>query len=383
LSTTGIQANWGTSQATVNGELKDWGKLLCNFKFSVKPLDATDAAGFFLKDTGYVLDGKGSGNGTITGPLEKIKVAGAAVLPAGVVSAPVSEKGDVFKFPFQNLNASFVYHEAIFSVTSAELGIFRGKIKGNGKVFLASEPIRFEFASNIDNLMSEDFLKQNTKYPGMLTGAINGGCNGKGDTLGLASLNGDAKLGMPKGTYNSPPFLKQIAKQLNVPQLASGTIDNVSGDYKIANGRISSNNVLAKAGEDRVTFVGSVGLDTTLDGEARFQLNRKTALKSNVLRELIGNEPSVEIPVTIKGTFMSPSVGIPLERMLKEAAERRAKSAVKKEAGKVLDRLFGGKKQATPATASATAAPAQKPAPKKNVGDQLKDLGKNLKNLFR
>ena len=398
LTTTGVTAGWGRSTATVSGELKDWAKFVSNFKYTVNPLDATDAAGFFLKDTGYVFDGKGSGNGTITGPLAKIKVAGTAAIPTGVITAPVSEKGDVFKFPFQKLTASYNYTESVFSVTSAELDMFRGKVKASGKVFLASEPIRFEFDSNLNNLMTEDFLKQNTKYPNMLTGGLNGSFTGRGNTLGLAEISGDAKLGMPKGTYNSPPFLKQIGDKLNAPQLASGTIDNVSGDYKIANGRISSNNVLAKAGEDRVTFVGSVGLDTTLDGEARFQLNRQTALKSNILREMIGDEASVEIPVTIKGSFMSPSVGIPLDRMLKDAAERRAKSAVKKEGGKLLDKLFGVKRQpdapvatqTTPvapaagtATSTSTVQPIKQETPQKKIENKIKDLGKNLKNIFR
>jgi hypothetical protein len=396
LTTSGVTAGWGTSKAKVTGELTDWGKLVSNFKFVVSPLDATDAAGFFLKDTGYVFDGKGTGSGAITGSLEKIKVAGVASVPAGLVTAQVSEKGEVFKFPFQKLSANFSYSESVFSITSSEFDIFSGKVKADGKVFLASEPIRFEFNSNLNNLMTQEFLKQNTKYPDILTGAMNGSFAGRGNTLGLVELNGDAKLSMPKGTYNSPPFLKQIADKLNAPQLASGTIDNAAGDYKISGGRISSNNVLAKAGEDRVTFVGSVGLDTTLDGEARFQLNRQTALKSNVLKELIGDDASIEIPVTVKGSFMSPSVGIPLDRMLRDAAERRAKSAVKKEAGKALDRLFGGKSKPaaqtatatvpaapTAGTATATVQPAPKQSPQKQIENKLKDLGKGLKNIFR
>ncbi len=385
LTTTGLSAEWGSSKATVTGELKDWGKLVSDFKFAVSLLDATDAAGFFLKDTGYLFAGKGSGSGSITGPLEKIKVIGNAVVPSGLVTAPVSEQGEVFKFPFQKLAVAFSYTESVFSVPSAEFDMFRGRVKGKGKVFLASEPIKFEFDSNLDNLMTEDFVKQNTKYPGIITGGLNGSFAGRGNTLGLSDLSGDAKLSMPKGTYNSPPFLKQIADKLNAPQLASGTIDNVAGDYKIANGRISSNNVLAKAGEDRVTFVGSIGLDATLDGEARLQLNRLTALKSNVLRELIGDETSIEIPVTIKGSFMSPAIGMPLDRMLKEAVGRRAK----KEAGKALEQIFGGKKKTTaPAapgsgSAASTAQPTQQQAPQKNIENKLKDLGKNLKNIFR
>ena len=396
LTTSGVKVSWGSSKATISGGLKDWAKLVSDFKFDVNPLDVTDAAGFFLKETGYSVTGSGTGNGAITGALEKIKVAGVASMPNGLVTAPVSARGDVYTFPFQKLKANFLYTELVFSITSAELDIFRGKVNASGKVYLASEPIRFEFDSKLGNLMTQDFLKQNTKYPDALTGAVNGSFAGRGNTVGLAALSGDATLAMPKGAYKSPPVLKQISEKLNVPQLASGPIDNLTGDYKIANGRISSNNVLAKAGEERVTFVGSVGLDTTLDGEARFQLSRATVLRSNVLREIIGDEATLEIPVSIKGSLMSPSVGIPLDRMLQDAAQRRAKSAVKKEAGKVLNRLFGGGKQqpaAQTATATAPVAPVSgtatataqpvKQSPQQKIESQIKDLGKDLKNIFR
>lgn len=410
LTTSGLRADWGSSKALVNGQLKDWAKFVTDFKFSVDPLDLTDAAGFFLKGSGYVVEGKGTGSGSITGAVEKIKVDGVASIPAGLFAAPVSAKGDLFKFPYKNLTARAVYFDKVLNVNSAELDLFSGKVNASGKVFLANEPITFEFDTKVKSLMTQEFLAINSSYKNVVQGGLDGSFVAKGNTNGLATLNGNASLAMPKGSYNSPPVVKQISQQLNAEHLASGTIENVAGDYVISGGRITSKNTVGKSKDGKVTFVGSVGLDATLDGEAQFQIKREACQQSKVLRDLVGNAEFLEIPISLKGSFMSPSVGIPLDRMLQKVAERKVKDSLQKEAGKALGKLFGIKSEpagqvATPAapvsteapviapsipapagqiaTSTPTPAPAPvpPPTPQKKIEDKIKDIGKDLKDL--
>lgn len=405
LTAKNITANWGKSKVRVNGQLKDWAKFISDFKYIVEPLDVTDAAGFFLKDTGYVVQGNGTGNGTITGPIEKIKVDGVASVPVGLVTAVISEKGEKFKFPYKDLTAKFAYTDQIFNVSSADLTLFSGRVNASAKFFLASEPMKFEFVANATDVQTQEFLKENTTHAGVLTGGVNGSFTGRGNTLGLASIDGDANLAMPKGTYNSPPMIKQIADKLNAPQLASGTINNAAGNGKITGGRISSNNIMGTSNHGKVIFLGSIGLDATIDGETRFQINNQACQSSNILRELVGNAEFLEIPISLKGSLMSPSIGMPLDRMIKDAAQRRGKEAVQKEAGKFLDKLLGGGKKAEPAAAPVAAPaaadtpqsaspaaqpavqPAAQPAPQPTQQQQaekaIKDLGKGLNKLFK
>lgn len=405
LNTTGLKADWGKSQATVTGTMKNWAKFITDFKFVVTPLDVTDVAGFFLKDTGYKVEGSGTGNGSITGAVAEIKVDGVASVPVGLFAAPVSEKGDLFKFPFKALQARAVYHAGVLTVSSATMELFSGKVNASGKVFVDKDPIAFEFDTKINQLMTEQFLAENTKYKDILRGGLDGTFAAKGNTTGLVSLNGNASLAMQKGHYNSPPFVRQIADQLNAPQLASGPIDNAAGEYLINGGRINAKNMMGKSKDGKVTFLGSVGLDATLDGEAQIQLTRAACQQSNVLKQLVGNSEYLDIPVTLKGSFMSPSVGLPLDRMLKDVAEKRAKETVQKEAEKALGKLFGikggGSTPAPVASApveTAPAAPAGTPAPEtasqtvqpvpqepqspqKKIENKIKDVGKELKNL--
>jgi len=157
---------------------------------------------------------------------------------------------------------------------------------------------------------------------------------------------------------------------------------------------------MVKTRDGRLNFVGSIGLDATLDGEAQLQLKKEVCQKSNVLRQLIGNAETLDVPVTVKGPFTSPSVGLPLDRMLKDAAERRLKESAQKEIGKLLGIKTGGQSAPVPAPETASATPATgelqpnvsapstpqasapvQQSPQQKIEDKIKDVGKELKNL--
>ncbi|GAB4283037.1 MAG: hypothetical protein Kow0029_28900 [Candidatus Rifleibacteriota bacterium] len=394
LKTTKLEARWGTSAIELSGSLKDWGKLMTDFSYSVKPLDATDAAGFFLKDYGYKFQGIGSGTGKITGAVEKIVVTGQAEIPEGIFSAPISKANkDEFKFPFTKLAATFKYFNKVFEIQKADFDIFSGKVSASGKVFLDKEPIAFEFVTNLSQVETSAFLRQNTKFGNVLKGGLDGKADIKGNANGLASVNGLASLSMPKGSYNSPPVIRNICEQLNASHLASGTIENVSGDYTISAGRISSKNTMARSKYGKMVFIGSVGLDTSLDGTMNLEIVRSACLQSQVLKQLIGDEEYLKVPVTLKGSLISPSVSIPLDRMLKDVAQKKVKSSLEKTAKEALGKIFGKEKpkeqsdqQAQPnqpVTNQTSPAPAPEEKPVKKLENKIKDIGKDLKKIFK
>lgn len=368
LDSESLTAYWGTSKANVSGNLKDWAKFITNFKFTVSPLDITDAAGFFLKDSGFEVLGTGTGNGSVTGALEKIKVDCLANVPVGTVTAVITEGGESMKFPYQKLTARAIYCNNILDVATASLKLFDGDITAKAKVNLASEPILFDVDANINQLMTQEFLKVNAdaKYHKTLEGGINGTAKFTGNTTGLNSINGNASLAMPKGSYDSPDVIKKIADKLKKPSLASGTIENLSGDYVISDGRISSNNTMGTSKDNKVVYRGSIGLDTTLDGSLDFELGKATC-DSGYLKELIGNSETLKLSSKVKGSLTSPSIDLPLSDI--------AKKSVTNELNKILEKnnLGGAKDKVEKAAEKIT----------DKLGDVGNKLGKSLKKLFK
>jgi hypothetical protein len=387
-----VTGKWGESSFTVEGRLKDWGKLITDFSYSVKPLNAGDAAGFFLAETGYSITGTGEGSGKIVGPLEKIEVTGKAQIPSGEFVAPISEETkEVFRFPFQKLETAFKYFNQVFEIESATTDIFTGKISANGKIYLDKDPIEFAFKTKLDKIETNEFLRTNTKAAGAVRGPFDGNADIKGNTTGLNSIEGNASLVMKEGRYQSPAVVKKIADQLKAPQLASGPIENLNGDYQISGGRISSKNTMATSEYGKMNYIGSIGLDASLDGTMNLDIVRKVCLQSPVLKQLIGKDEYLSIPVSLKGNLMSPSVGLPLDRMLKKSVEKRVRDEVEAKAKDALGKIFGGKKktETTSETKAGDADSSEKSSQqnqqdeKKKIQNKIKDVGKNLKKIFK
>jgi hypothetical protein len=336
----GLSAYWGSSKATISGTVSDFEQLLTDMSFVVEPLNITDAAGFFLKGSGYEVEGVGKGKGKVAGPLSDIRVTCEAEAPLGIVKAELIENSDVFRFPYKALKADCVFYKNVLRVNAASLEIFDGNITAVGSADIGVEPIAFDFDTKLNLLKAEAFLKENVdkKYHDTLVGGINGQLKLKGDVTGLSSLMGSANLAMPSGAYNSPPLLKKVAEKLNAPKFASGSIKNYFGTTRIEKGRMISDDSALEVQGGKMSFTGSVGLDTTIAGTGKLTLNKELFKDDQTMLTLFTGKDSLDLPVTIKGTLVSPDVGIPMDDMLKKAKEK-VKAAVTdsiKELGKDL-----------------------------------------------
>ncbi len=379
-----LTAYWGKSKASVKGVVKDFEKLLTDIKFAVEPLDITDAAGFFLADSGYVVEGLGKGEGSVSGPLSDIKVLCKATAPVGIVKAELIENADVFKFPYKNLVADCEFYKNILNVKTASLNLFEGKVQAEGKVDIGVEPIAFDFKTNLDMLKTEEFLKVNVdkKFHDSLAGGIKGNFNVKGDVTGLSSLMGNADLAMPSGSYSSPPVLQKVAEKLKSPKFASGKINNYYGTTRIEKGRMISDNSVLEIPGGRMSFSGSVGLDTTLDGDGKLTLNKELFSDNQSMQVLFADKNTVDLPVILRGTLVSPDVNVPLDDMLKKAKDK-LKSAVGgtlKEIGKDLkDSLLNRSKSSGPDAKQAVGTDGGEEKSQKTVEDEKAKIKENLK----
>jgi hypothetical protein len=397
LQTKNLQANWGSSTVRLDGAMTDWASFRLDLGYVVEPLDLTDIGGFFLKGTGYQMTGMGNSRGKVTGPIAQIVLAGQANAPSLTFVAPVTQGGETFRFPVENVAVTYRYTDGLLTVQKVTGGMFGGTIDGSGNVYLKREPLMFDLDVRGAKVRTERFLAINTKLKDALTGPVDLTFIATGTTVGLNSLNGRSTLSMAQGSYQAPPFAAQIFQQLELGHLSSGTITNANGGFLFQNGRMNSNDLLFKSSAGSMTYKGSVGLDTTLDGTAEMQLPRQTCQGSRILRDLVGNSPTLDIPVGVKGSIMSPRIDLRLDTLVKRAAEQKAK-------GFLTDLLRGGKSSpseqgalassavqvdgAPPAGSLATGTvpaspPPKPPDPVKKIESEIKNIGKDLKKIFK
>ncbi|NLM16421.1 MAG: hypothetical protein GX221_01745 [Candidatus Riflebacteria bacterium] len=333
LSTEEVRANWGTSVLKAKGKIESWSELKTYFDFKAEPLDLTDAAGFFLSDTGLKVTGTGGGGqGKLFGPLTKVRLEAKATVPEGSINAATLEKLPPIKFPYQNMKTDIIYQDGILEISSGTFDIFEGQVAVAGKVFLASEPISYDFKTSLNKIKSERFIGTNfgEERKNMVTGETQGFFNIRGNSAGLSSLDGEGELRISTGTYHMPNIFKTIAAKLNTPEIASGTIENLKGALMLKQGRIYSENAKFATTEGNLGYKGFLGLDGGLDGELSIELSPEICASNEVLKKISPSGGNLKLQAGLKGALMSPSVSFDIENLVKEKAKDSLKGAAKK-----------------------------------------------------
>ncbi len=359
---------WGSSTVRVTGRIEDLAVFKTSFDYSVAPLDLTDIGGFFLGSTGYKVTGAGNGRGKIRGPIEKLVIDGMANIPTGVFEAPVSKTNPAtFKFPFTNLAAPFRFTEGVLELTGIRADVFSGKLESSGKVFVKETPIRFQFDSKATSLSVQDFFALNSSQKNVLTGGLDFSFKANGNTTGLDSLDGASTVNMKDGKYQTPPVAAQIFELLNAKNLASGNLSGVNGTFIFKGGKMNSNDLMFRSSMGNATYKGTVGLDTSLNGTMYLNLTSQACEGSSILKQLKGDEQTLNIPVGIKGSILAPGIDLRVDKLLEEVAKRKVKSAI-------TDAIFGKPGKQPPVDASGTVQPEKPKDPKKVLLEGLGNI---------
>ncbi|MBF0547792.1 MAG: hypothetical protein HQM08_25365 [Candidatus Riflebacteria bacterium] len=356
-----IKANWGSSTVDVIGKVTDLSKVVTDFSYTIKPLNLTDTGSFFLKDTGYSISGQGEGQGKITGPLEKIKVDGFASFTEGIFEAPISQQASKFKFPYKDLKANFDYTEGVLNISRSSAELFSGKVSSNGKIFLLEKPLKFEFKTTGTNLDVQNFLQKNTRLKNELTGLFNFGSDFSFSSQGVDSISGNISPQLKSGSYQSPPVLGELLGLLNAPNLSKGKFSESKGTFQVKDGKFNSDDFTIKTQFGELAFKGKLGFDTSIEGAVTLSIVNSECQSSGILKQLVGNSPSLQLPAKIHGNVFNPKIDLNIEKLLKSAAGKQLQE-------KFTEMLGGKPKNKQTSTSSSEN---ENPDPLKNLGGQL------------
>ena len=171
----------------------------------------------------------------------------------------------------------------------------------------------------------------------------------------LNTMNGSGSLSTKDLKLSGVKFIDQVADITKKPALKDIAVKDLKIDFAIVNGRINTKPFDLKMGDYVMNLSGSTGLDQSIDYRGKITI---PASAGNISK--LGT-----VDMTIGGTFAAPKVGIDLESLAKQAAQKAVENLGSK--------LLGGTKEAADSTD--TAAPTEADKKKEVVGKVL--------NLFK
>ncbi|MFN4082090.1 MAG: hypothetical protein ACK4K9_00510 [Bacteroidia bacterium] len=150
----------------------------------------------------------------------------------------------------------------------------------------------------------------------------------------LTTMFATGLLNIPKAEINNLTTFSRIADALNKPEFKQGTISNALINFKVEDGRITTQPFDILLAGKKVNLSGSSGLDQTIDYIGKTNLKRSelgaanTAINSALaqLNEKLGSNinMSQDIPIglTITGTFTNPKIGTNIGNIVKDEAKK-------------------------------------------------------------
>lgn len=130
-----------------------------------------------------------------------------------------------------------------------------------------------------------------------------------------SSMVGNGNISTKDLSLSGVKFIDQVADIVNKPSLKETKVRDLSIDFTIADGRVTTQPFDLKLGDYTMNLSGSTGLDQTIDYKGKITLPAS-----------LGNAVKLgTVDMNIGGTFTSPKVSIDMESLAKNIAEQALK----------------------------------------------------------
>lgn len=234
------------------------------------------------------------------------------------------------KMSFNNMNGKLVIKDGKVDMRNLSMNTMGGNVVMNG--YYSSADIKkpemnagfnltgLSFAQTYKEL---DMVQKLAPIFENLKGNFSGNINVRTDLDGtmspvLNTLQGNGSLSTRDLSLSGVKVIEQIADATKQPNLKEMKVKDMTLDFTIKDGRVSTKPFDIKLGDYNLNLSGSTGLDQTIDYSGKIKLPASTGDIAKL----------TTLDLKIGGTFTSPKVGIDTKSMANQAVEAVADKAI-------------------------------------------------------
>jgi uncharacterized protein involved in outer membrane biogenesis len=216
----------------------------------------------------------------------------------------------------ENLESPFRYERGVFSLDSLAFALYGGRQRGAVTVDLGHEMPVFTIRTAVTGLDVNRALSATTTMKDVLLGtaAVSGTVTGSGSTADALerSLRGNLKFEVANGVLRNYPILANVNQVLGITggEGKDTRFERLSGTAAIGGGRARVRDLALRAGALSVLGQGVVTFDRAVDFRLRAVLSgeksAQVAQRVGPLGALRNQEGTIDVPVTVTGSAMSP-----------------------------------------------------------------------------
>jgi uncharacterized protein involved in outer membrane biogenesis len=250
-------------------------------------------------------------------PRQVTKPEKSVLISSGHISA---ERLRWLPYTANNLTAEVRVFNDRIEVWPLTLALYGGTLQISARADRTQDPPRFSANIQLRNIdVNGAFSAVSPSQKGKVTGTAELDLQLIGSVAGnwQKPLSGNGKFTVSNGKLpglNMGGVGGALASSLNLKEIPYRT---VTGDLEIASERVSSKNIHLDSPDGVIDAVGSFGLDSTLNYQAKVELSGGaggggqgvggaiTGILGQVTKQTIGR---ITVPVSVRGTFSDPKV---------------------------------------------------------------------------
>ncbi len=227
------------------------------------------------------------------------------------------------------------------TVKRLEAGGTRGTARLEGRVDLARVGLGYHATVTLDDFDAAELVRPVWEDAwGSLSGlvdlelALDGA--GTAAESWRRNLQGKGKLDIHEGRYKGSPLLLALAEFTRIDELRSQALENSGGPFRIGQGSVRTDRMTFGGPNRRAVVRGSVGLDGTLDVDARIGtapgVANPLAETTDGLAVVKAADGWQELPLAITGSLAEPKLALPA-RAFSDKAIGALRDQIEKNAG--------------------------------------------------
>lgn len=356
LTLTPVNLKLGAMGMTASGKIHHFAAPHIQAQLQLPETDIKELSPMIPLIAAHQITGRMNLSANVKGTVPDMKTAGTIRITQGTYQ----------KTAFDSLSAKFTYTPPLIKIDPLHADIFSGTLNGTGELNIANpdKPVwHMDLGSDkIDfNSVLESLAGINDIVTGNFSGQLTLGGQGSRLTDISRSVSGSGQAAMVNGTLTTINLLNALAESLfNSPtagQLAQALFpqqasrlqqtdfNDLSGKFDIKDGRITTRNLQLKASDYLIETGGTIGLDQTLDLDAKIRLPSsltRSLAKHDIYKYLLDKDKNLELPFDLKGSIVKPVVRIDektIEDMIRKSTKRVLENKFERNLEKAKEKL--------------------------------------------
>lgn len=209
------------------------------------------------------------------------------------------------------LKAEGFYSDGRLSLPSVSFEIGKGRVDSSLDLKFSDKKLEHKEEVKIEDVAIEEALPANSALKQNISGRASLFFKAGGEGLTPDSLKGNFNLTVKNGRVKALPIQNTVSLLLGIPEIQDISFNNISGDFTIQDGKISTQNFKLLSRELNVYAKGYCDLNSHLAYNITISLSPELSRRVNlgrIVSYFTDEAGNLNIELKIGGTFARPEV---------------------------------------------------------------------------